>query len=54
MKKTDYILDMGWRLVRRVWEDENGKWFYIFKGQRHEIQKNHFALKLQPSIKGTG
>jgi len=54
MKKTDYVLDMRPHLFRRIWEDENGKWVYIIKGKKYEIQKNHFALKLKPSIKGTG
>ena len=47
MKKTEYIVTLMPYWSRRVWEDENG-WFITVKGERCEIQKNHFALKHKP------
>jgi len=43
-RKTDYIIDFRASFKRRVWEDKNG-WFITIRGERCEIQKNHFALR---------
>jgi len=52
MKKTEYYLDFGPSMFRRVWEDEStGNWYYNFKGERWPVNKKNYALKHQDSIK---
>ena len=51
-KKTEYYFDMGPRLIRRIWEDENG-WFTMIRGERCEVNRKyqHFFIKHQDSLK---
>jgi len=52
-KKTEYYLDMGYRYRRRIWEDENGEWFTVWRGKREKVDREHytFFIKHQDVLK---
>jgi len=43
-KKTEYYLDIGHRYKRRIWEDENGIWFTLWRGERQPVDREHYKF----------